>query len=108
VYRLVSEDPLQSLFASIGYYWDKETGILTERNGIYVNHTGLYATSWRRSDRIKDTNLWKMKGEDSSNGNGVEGFPYGLFGVIAVAATLTVVVMFRRRKRKLKSRKSRK
>lgn len=105
VSQLVSEDPLQSLYASIGYYWDQKTGILTERNGVYVNHTGLYATSWKRSDKIKDTNLWEKS--DGSSNDGAGGFPYGLLGVVAVAATLTVVVMFRRRKKKLKPRTSR-
>ena len=39
-------------------YWDKATGIMTERWSTVVNKTGIYTTTWTRSDRIVETNLW--------------------------------------------------
>ena len=40
------------------FYWDRATGIVTERWSTVVNKTGSYTTTWTRSDRIVETNLW--------------------------------------------------
>jgi len=40
------------------FYWDKATGILTERWSTVQNKTDGYTTSWTRSDKIAETNLW--------------------------------------------------
>lgn len=56
-------NPPQFIQISFDYYWDKETGILTERKASYYNKTGEYLTSWSRSDIILDTNLWILDTE---------------------------------------------
>jgi len=40
------------------FYWDRATGIVTERWSTVVNKTGSHTTTWTRSDRIIETNLW--------------------------------------------------
>lgn len=48
----------QSITVSLNYYWDRDTGIVTERSGSGTSNTGGYNTSWTRSDRIVGTNVW--------------------------------------------------
>lgn len=50
--------PGETVSIAISYYWDRATGILTERRAAFVNQTTSYVTSWIRSDKIVDTNLW--------------------------------------------------
>lgn len=51
-------NPPSFIQLSFNYYWDRKTGILTERQASFFNKTGEYQTSWFRSDIIIDTNLW--------------------------------------------------
>jgi len=51
-------NPPQNILASFNYYWDRNSGILTERQASFTNQTGSYLTSWSRSDIIIATNLW--------------------------------------------------
>jgi len=106
----VEGDPPQNLLTSISYYWDKETGVLTERYGSFNNHTGGFVTSWLRSDRIVETNLWGTEDGPSTNGNGTDGFPYAIVAVILAVAILIAAWILRMnaKKRKLKTKKSRK
>lgn len=52
------DEPPQVVNMSVIYFWDKATGIITERQASAVNKTGCYVTSWSRSDRMIDTDLW--------------------------------------------------
>jgi hypothetical protein len=56
--QLKEDGTPQSVYVSINYYWDRETGILTERLGVVTNNTGGHQTHWTRSDKVVDTNLW--------------------------------------------------
>lgn len=51
-------DSNQVIETTACFYWDKATGILTERWSTVQNKTGGYTTLWTRSDRIVETNLW--------------------------------------------------
>lgn len=62
--QLVEGYTNQSINISINYYWDRETGIVTERSGSGMSNAGGYTTSWTRSDRIVDTNLWSGEETD--------------------------------------------
>jgi len=55
---LQSGERLQSIYASINHYWDRDTGFLTERYGAFTNNTGSFRTQWTRSDKLVETNLW--------------------------------------------------
>ena len=54
----IDTNPPQNILASFNFYWDRGTGILTERQASFTNHTGNYLTSWSKSDIIIATNLW--------------------------------------------------
>jgi len=55
---VILDEPPQVVNMSVIYFWDRTTGIITERQASAVNKTGSYVTSWSRSDRIIDTDLW--------------------------------------------------
>jgi len=100
-------DPPQIVQISLDYYWDTTTGILTERQGSYVNQTGNYLTSWYKSDMIVETNLWSSDTPPPVPDGG-EGFPFWLL-VVSVIVVLGVLLLYSRRgKSRLKVRKHRK
>ena len=104
------DDPPNILHVSISHYWDKETGVLTERFGFgtYINQTGSQIASWTRSDRIIETNLWSPEEKpNGEQGEGVNPFQYAIVGVATVTMILIGVWLLWSRKRRLKKRKSR-
>jgi len=101
----IDTDVPQNIQISLDYYWDKITGILTERQGSYVNQTGNYLTSWYRSDVLVETSLWSS-GTTPPVDNAGESFPFWLLGV-ALIAVLGVLVLYRRQRTKRKVRKHR-
>jgi len=64
------EDPAQTISISISHYWDRETGILTERRAAFVNQTGSYLTLWTRSDELVETSLWGGEETERPRANG--------------------------------------
>lgn len=103
-YRIGTDIP-QDIQISLNYYWDKTTGVLTERQGSYVNQTGNYLTSWYRSDVLIETSLWSSGTIPPADDAG-ESFPFWLLGV-ALIAVLGVLVLYRRQRTKRKVRKHR-
>ena len=57
-WRIVNQSTSQVMDASVIFFWDRATGIITERQAFAVNKTGNYVTSWSRSDKMTDANLW--------------------------------------------------
>ena len=53
------DEIIQNLAFKIEYFWDKTTGILSERMGTFVTTTGEYRTVAFRSEIMTDTNLWE-------------------------------------------------
>lgn len=49
----------QNLVWKIEYFWDKMTGVLTERAGTFANYTGVYETVAITQEFLVDTNLWE-------------------------------------------------
>jgi hypothetical protein len=41
------------------YFWDRATGMLTERSGTFASITGSYEIAYVRSEVLIDTNLWQ-------------------------------------------------
>lgn len=108
--QTTEDDPPNIIRFSISYYWDKETGVLTERvgNGIITDHAGSQIASWTRSDKIVKTNLWspEEKPSDEQDG-GANQFQYAAVGAATVTLILIGIWMLWPRKRRLKKRKSR-
>ena len=100
-------DPPQIIQVSLDYYWDRITGILTERQGSFVNQTGNYLTSSYRSDMIVETNLWSSDKPPPASDGG-EGFPFWLLGVAMIVVLGVLLLYSRRGKSRLKVRKHRK
>jgi len=48
----------QMIQYAFDFYWDRETGIITERQASILNRTGDFVTSWSRADKIVETSLW--------------------------------------------------
>jgi len=87
---------------SINYYWDRETGILTERSAELINKTGKYITSYSRSDKIVETNLWSA-GEDQVTAPNYGFWPVGM--VIAIVVIIVTWRLWPKKKRKRRTRK---
>jgi PKD repeat protein len=49
----------QNLAYGIEYFWDRTTGILSERIGTFANITGSFETAYVRSEVLIDTSLWQ-------------------------------------------------
>jgi len=103
-YRIDTDIP-QDIQISLDYHWDKITGILTERQGSYVNQTGNYLTSWYRSDVLIETSLWSSGPIPPVDDTG-KSFLFWLLGV-ALIAVLGVLFLYRRQRTKRKVRKYR-
>jgi hypothetical protein len=58
-YGYVSDEIEQNLAYEVEYFWDKTTGMLTERSGTFANITGNYQTTYVRSEVLIDTNIWQ-------------------------------------------------
>lgn len=87
---------------SVVYFWDRATGIITERQAFAVNKTGSYVTSWSRSDKIIDANLW----------NGAQAVdqepPYWIIGAVTLSLIVVgALVFWQQRRSRPKVRKSR-
>lgn len=97
------DDPPNVAHTTTSYFWDRETGVLTERFGFGTisDQTGSQIASWTMSDKIVETNLWSPE-EDS----GANQFPYEIVGVATVTLILIGIWRFWPRKRRLKKRKS--
>lgn len=56
------DDPLTNAFTiiTVNYYWDKPTGVLCERPGIYTSYVEGVLISLAISEKIADTNLWGL------------------------------------------------
>jgi hypothetical protein len=52
------EDDLYIVY-QIEYFWDKATGVLSERTGIFAQTIGDYSTVAMRSEVMIDTNIWE-------------------------------------------------
>jgi len=48
----------QNIVYGIEYFWDKMTGVLSERTGVFVTTTAEYRTVAMRSEVMTDTNIW--------------------------------------------------
>lgn len=108
--QITEEDPPKVFHFSISHYWDKETGVLAERQGFgtYTDQAGSPIASWTRSDKITETNLWESSDEsDDDQSNGVNNFPYATVGIVAVAVVLVGTWLFWRRRKRFKRRKAR-
>jgi len=103
-YRIDTDIP-QDIQISLDYHWDKITGILTERQGSYVNQTGNYLTSWYRSDVLIETSLWSSGPIPPVDDTG-KSYLFWLLGV-ALIAVLGVLFLYRRQRTKRKVRKYR-
>lgn len=93
---------------SLSHYWDKETGVLTERYGSIVNRSGNYVTATTRSDKIIDTALWEAANGDGVPSNNGDAGVYVIAGVVSAAVILVAAWAFWPKKKKPKTRKSRK
>jgi PKD repeat protein len=49
----------QELVYRIEYFWDKITGVLSERTGTFLTTTEEYQTFAMKSEVLLDTNIWK-------------------------------------------------
>lgn len=109
--QFTEEDEPNLIYASISYYWDKETGVLTERSGEgrLVDQTGSQVASWKQSDEIVETNLWSPEEEptDGQENEEVYRFPYAIVGGAIVVVILIGAWRLWPRRRRLKTRKSR-
>lgn len=94
------DDPPNVIHTTGSYFWDRTTGVLTERLGFGTinDQTGSQIASWSMSDKIVETNLWSP---------GASQFPYEIAGVVIVALILIVIWSLWPRKRGLKKSKSR-
>lgn len=103
-YSVDSDEP-QNILISLNYYWDQVTGILTERQGSFINQTGNYLTSWHRSDLLIETSLWSSAAPPPIFDG--ENLPFWILGVVVVVIFGAFVVVYRRRgvKRKAKRRR---
>jgi hypothetical protein len=103
IVKVSGED--QSQIFSIDYYWDKETGILVERSGFYVDPKGNL--TW--SDRIIDTNLWEKKNDTAAPQDATNNFSSLMLGVATITViSIAAVWLFRpKKKRKFAARRTR-
>lgn len=102
--QYTEDDPPNIFHFSTNHYWDKETGVLTERfgSGTYINQTTSEVISWTRSDEIVETNLWSPE-EKPQNPD----ITYAIVGVATIAMILIGAWMFWPGKKKLRKRKPR-
>jgi hypothetical protein len=56
--QYVSNEIEQNIAYRIEYFWDKMTGVLSERTGTIVITTANYSTVAMRSEVMIDTNIW--------------------------------------------------
>jgi hypothetical protein len=105
-------NPSQTITVSLNYYWDKTTGILTERRGTFINRSENYVTSWSRSDKLIETNLWSSSENSQVTTRGFN--PWTTIAVLMVLLILGIVLLKlkkarskvrRRLRRKMASRK---
>lgn len=101
----IETDPPQVIQVSADYFWDKATGILTERQGSYANQTENFLTSWHRSDKIVKTNLW-VPDADQPTDSSSQPLPYWIPAMIAITL-VSVLIIYRRTRTKPKLRKHR-
>lgn len=91
-------NPPQVMTYSFNFYWDRASGIITERQASSANRTENYLTTWSKSDIIVGTNLW------SSDKTEPAALPLWVLGVVAVIL-LVVIVLYHQRKTRSKPRK---
>lgn len=103
---LNQSDASIDVYISLDYYWDKTTGVLTERQGTFVNETGSYITSWSRSDKIVETNIWFPLDEAPSTISPTDNTPW-IVGVVAVLIIAIVIFWKRRKKTRFKTSRRR-
>lgn len=105
--RFLNQSDLSiNVYISLNYYWDKATGVLTERQGTFVNETGSYITSWSRSDKIIETNMWSPLDEAPSTIPPTDNTPW-IVGVVAVLIIAIVIFWKRRKKTRFKTSRRR-
>lgn len=74
------------IYLSSNYYWDKSTGIIVEMSIEGISQEGGYETSWSRSMRIIESNIWI-----------VPEFPSFLILPLFIIATLLAVMVYKRK-----------
>jgi len=57
--QYVPDEIIQSLIFKVEYFWDRSTGVLSQRIGTFVKKTGEYSTVTVRSEVMMDTSLWR-------------------------------------------------
>jgi hypothetical protein len=104
-YSVDSVEP-QNILISLDYYWDQVTGILTERQGSFINQTGNYLTSWHKSDMLIETNLWSPEVTPPPTFDG-GGLPIWILGVVVAVILGAFVIAYKRHGAKQRGKRRR-
>ena len=57
--QVLTSDVMQTLVLQVEYFWDKTTGVLSERAGTLMNYTGDYHSVAIVQEFLVDTSLWE-------------------------------------------------